>query len=111
MNIRMATKQDQGDIQSIYSSAFPDSESRIVSKLAIDLLSETTTPTTISLVAENDEAIVGHIAFSPVQIDNNENVQGYILAPLAMHPGYQKLHTMTQGARGMYRWLTLTLTG
>jgi putative acetyltransferase len=86
----MATKQDQHGIQKVYSGAFPGSESRIVSKLAIDLLSETTTLPTISLVAENDEAIVGHIAFSPVQIDNNENIQGYILAPLAVHPGYQK---------------------
>jgi putative acetyltransferase len=90
VNIRIATNQDRDDVQRVYSSAFPKGESEIVSKLAIDLLSEKTTPRTISLVAETDGAIVGHIAFSPVTIENNESWQGYILAPLAVKPDYQK---------------------
>jgi putative acetyltransferase len=90
MNIRIATNQDRDDVQRVYSCAFSEGESEIVSKLAIDLLSEKTTPQTISLVAETDGAIVGHIAFSPVIIDNNENFQGYILAPLGVKPDYQK---------------------
>lgn len=65
-------------------------EREIVSKLAIDLLSEKTTPQTISLVAEADGTIVGHIAFSPVIIENNEVFQGYILAPLGVNPNHQK---------------------
>jgi putative acetyltransferase len=59
-------------------------------KLAIDLLYENTTPQTISLVAETDDTVVGHVAFSPVDIENNENCQAYILAPLAVQPDYQK---------------------
>lgn len=90
MNIRIATNQDRDDIQSVYLSAFPKGESEIVSKLAVDLLSENTTPQTISLVAETDDSVVGHIAFSPVMIDNNENFKGYILAPLGVKPDYQK---------------------
>jgi putative acetyltransferase len=90
MNIRIATDQDRADIRRIYSSAFPKGESEIVAKLAIDLLFENTTPQTISLVAEADDSIVGHVAFSPVGIDNNENFQAYILAPLAVQPDYQK---------------------
>ncbi|MBN2332161.1 MAG: N-acetyltransferase [Deltaproteobacteria bacterium] len=92
MNIRIATNQDRDDIRTVYSSAFPKGESEIVAKLAIDLLSENTTPQTISLIAETDNSVVGHVAFSPVGIDNNENCQAYILAPLAVHPDYQKRH-------------------
>ena len=33
---------------------------------------------------------MGHIAFSPVEIDHNENCQVYILAPLAVQTDYQK---------------------
>jgi len=90
MNIRTATNQDRDDVHRVYLCAFPEGESKIVSKLAIDLLSEKTTPQTISLVAETDGAIIGHIAFSPVIIDNNEIFQGYILAPLGVKPNYQK---------------------
>jgi putative acetyltransferase len=90
MNIRIATNQDRDDVQRVYSSAFPKGESEIVSKLAVDLLSEKTRPQTISQVAETDGAIVGHTAFSPVIIDNNEELQGYILAPLGVKTDYQK---------------------
>jgi putative acetyltransferase len=90
MNIRIATNQDRDDIQRVHLCAFPEGESKIVSKLATDLLSEKTTPQIIVLVAEADGAIVGHIAFSPVIIDNNENFRGYILAPLGVKPNYQK---------------------
>jgi GNAT superfamily N-acetyltransferase len=41
------------------------------------------------LVAETEGIVVGHVAFSPVTIDNNENFQGYILAPLGVKPDYQ----------------------
>jgi putative acetyltransferase len=92
MNIRIATDQDRDDVLRIHLCAFPENESKIVSKLAIGLISEKTTPQTISLVAETDGAIVGHIAFSPVIIDNNENFRGYILAPLGVKPDYQKRH-------------------
>jgi putative acetyltransferase len=90
MNIRIATNQDRDDVQRVHLCAFPEGEREIVSRLAIDLLSENTTPQTISFVAETDGAVVGHIAFSPVTIDNNENFQGYILAPLGVKPAYQK---------------------
>lgn len=90
MHIRIATSLDRDDIFTIYLSAFPENEKDIVSKLAVDLLVESTIPQTISLVAETDNAVVGHISFSPVKIDNNDNLQGYILAPLAVMPDYQK---------------------
>ena len=70
--------------------AFSEGENKKVSTLATNLLSEETNPETISLVAEADGAVVGHIAFSPVTINNNKSWIGYILAPLGVKPEYQK---------------------
>ncbi len=91
MCIRIATSLDREDIRRVHFCAFHEDEREIVSKLAINLLSEETTPQTISLVAEAEGTVVGHVAFSPVIIDNNENLQGYILAPLGVKPDYQGL--------------------
>ncbi len=92
MNIRIATSLDQDNIHSVHWSAFAEGEREIISKLAVNLLAEETTPQTISLVAETKGAVVGHVAFSPVTIGSNKNVQGYILAPLGVKPDYQKRH-------------------
>ena len=90
MHVRIATELDRDDVHSVHWSAFAEDEREIVSKLAVDLLSEETTPQTISLVAETDGVVVGHVAFSPVTIASNENVHGYILAPLGVRPDYKK---------------------
>lgn len=90
MNIRAATSLDRVNIQGVYRSAFDESERELVSKLAVNLLAEEATPKIISLVAEADGIVVGHVAFSPVAFDNNENLQGYILAPLGVKPDYQR---------------------
>ena len=92
MHIRIATSLDLDDIREVHLCAFPDGEREIVSKLAVNLLFEETNPQTISLVAETRGAVVGHVVFSPVTIDNNEDLQGYILAPLGVKPDYQKRH-------------------
>jgi putative acetyltransferase len=90
MKIRIAREQDFESIKKVYYSAFPKDECEIVAQLAIDLLSEDTTPQTISLIGEIDDSIVGHIAFSPVVIEGSESSQAYILAPLAVQPDHQK---------------------
>jgi len=90
IRIRVATCLDLDDVREIHLCAFPESEKQIVSTLAVNLLSEEASPKTISLVAEADGAVVGHIAFSPVTVDNNKSWNGYILAPLGVKPEYQK---------------------
>ena len=89
MRIRTATHLDRDAIRGIHLAAFAEEERDTVSALAINLLQEDSTPPTLSLVAENDGRIVGHIAFSPVKIGTNNNLRGYILAPLAVEPEYQ----------------------
>jgi len=89
MLIRVATSLDRDDIYSVHWSAFAEGEREIVSKLAVNLLSEEATPQIVSLVAETEGIVVGHVAFSPVTIDSNESFHGYILAPLGVKPDYQ----------------------
>jgi len=88
--IRNANKTEVEAIRGIHLSAFPDAERERIAKLAVDLLLEDTTPPVLSLVAEADLRIVGHVAFSPVAIDGNEDFHGYILAPLAVRSDHQK---------------------
>lgn len=88
--IRIATSLDRDDVREIHLCAFPEGEKQIVSTLAVNLLSEETNTKTVSLVAEADGAVVGHIAFSPVTVNNNKRWKGYILAPLGVKPEYQK---------------------
>ena len=89
MNIRIATTQDQDDIRRLYWSAFPKEENEIAATLAVELLAERSALPIISLVAEMEDAVVGHVAFSPVEIDNQANILAYILAPLAVRPDVQ----------------------
>lgn len=47
-------------------------------------------PDRVSLVAERDGAIVGHILFTPVELDAAGGpIQGYGLAPMAVRTGWQ----------------------
>jgi putative acetyltransferase len=91
MHIRAATERDREDIRNVHLRAFPEEENRQVATLATELLDEQTQPETISLIAETASGeIVGHIAFSPVTITDNNGWIGYILAPLGIKPDYQQ---------------------
>jgi putative acetyltransferase len=41
-------------------------------------------------VADVDNRVVGHVVFSPVTSEDGDGPPGYILAPLAVHPDFQK---------------------
>lgn len=86
-NIRLATASDKESIQAVYLSAFSDSESQPIALLAENLLDEVTNPKTLSLVAEANDSVIGHVAFSPITIEQKD-WQGYILAPLAVNPEF-----------------------
>ena len=87
--IRLATTLDREDVRKVYLRAFSEGERQVVSTLAVNLLSEETSPETISLVTEADGVVIGHVAFSPVTIGSRKNWKGYILAPLGVVPEYQ----------------------
>ncbi len=90
INIENAGEQDSEVILEIYQTAFPEEESAMVAKLAVDLLAEKTVPEILSLVAREIETPLGHVSFSPVKIENNEPCKAFILTPLAVHPEHQQ---------------------
>jgi putative acetyltransferase len=90
VTMREASISDRDAVHSVHVSAFPENESEAVAKLAVDLLAEASIPRTFTLVAEVDGAVVGHVGFSPVTNSSSGELTGYILAPLAIKPEFQK---------------------
>jgi putative acetyltransferase len=90
IDIRVATHLDRENIYDIYMRAFAEDENQLVATLAVNLLNEVAASETFALVAEVGNQLVGHIAFSPVMADSNSKWLGFILAPLAVKPAYQK---------------------
>lgn len=84
MKIRESVENDRKSIRKVYKNAFDQSEGEIVAQLAIDLLEDKTARPILSLVAEQDDKIIGNVIFSSVNIEGVEGVSAYILAPLAV---------------------------
>jgi len=85
MNIREEQSSDVGKIWKVNSQAFePEAEANLVNGLrgsGCDF---------ISLVAETDGDVVGHILFTPVELtDNNNELKITGLAPMAVTSRFQ----------------------
>ncbi len=86
LTIREELQKDVEDIYHVNLKAFDgDFEAKAVDKLrAANAL-------TLSLVAIQDDKLVGHIAFSPVTIETADGIVDAIgLAPMAVLPEYQR---------------------
>ena len=90
MTIQEARPNDLASIRAIHLESFPAAEAHLIAELAADLLSEASDPETVRLVAAEGDEIVGHLAFSPVHADGSTDCVGYILAPLAVKPRWQR---------------------
>lgn len=90
VRIRSATVADREVVQSVYETAFPAEERGAVTGVALALLDAPATTGAVSLVAELDGEVVGHVAFSPVSLPGDPSWRGYILAPLAVRADRQK---------------------
>lgn len=88
MDIRKSTSADSGLIRKLHVEAFDVSEREAVAKLALDLIDES--ESVLSLVAVENDEIIGHVVFSPMKIMPDDNLSAYILAPLAVAPDRQK---------------------
>jgi putative acetyltransferase len=86
LSIRPEHPTDAAAIRRVLEAAFPTAaEAHLVELLRVGGHLE------ISLVAEVDDEIVGHIAFSPVELDDKSTRGiGIGLAPLAVRPDYQR---------------------
>lgn len=89
ITIRPEQAQDIAAISAITQAAFIDHpHSQQTEHLIIDAL-RAAGALTISLVAERDGEIIGHIAFSPVMIDGKD-YRWYGLGPIAVRPDCQR---------------------
>ena len=83
MNVRFEQPGDIEKIRNVHLEAFEtEAEANLVDSLrnsGIEL---------ISLVAEENKKVIGHILFSPVTIDEDINIMG--LAPMAVLPVWQR---------------------
>lgn len=86
IHIRLECPEDYPQINAIDELAFEQSgEANLVYQL------REACPEALSLVAENGNALVGHILFSPVVIESGDaKIQGMGLAPMAVHPQRQR---------------------
>jgi putative acetyltransferase len=83
MRIRREEKKDVEGIRAVNVAAFGSTtEAHIVDALRGDDV--------LSLVAEEGDAVVGHIMFSPVQITEGGDLRAVALAPMAVAPEYQR---------------------
>ena len=85
ITVREETSQDHDAVRQINQRAFAaEGEARIVDNLRANC------PDILSLVAESDGQVVGHIFFSPVEIQQDGSVlRGMGLAPMAVLPECQ----------------------
>ncbi len=84
--IRREAPEDLDTIHYVNEQAFgQENEAKLVEKLRNRRV------LTISLVAIQDNKIVGHIAFSPVEVEaERSNFKAIALAPMAVLPAFQK---------------------
>jgi len=85
IKIREEKAEDYDTVREINDNAFGQvEEGRIVDRIR-DACKDT-----ISLVAMEDDKVVGHIFFSPAEINHNgKAIKGMGLAPMAVHTEYQ----------------------
>lgn len=83
--IRTEEEKDWVDVHTLNASAFETSaEANLV-----DALRENSQPV-VSLVAEANNNVVGHIMFSPVSLSGHCDIKIMGLAPMAVAPGHQR---------------------
>ena len=85
LQIRQETTKDIQEVHNVNAKAF----GREAEAVLVDKMREHGV-LTLSLVAVNNEVIVGYIAFSPVEIKSElTNLNRLTLAPVAVLPAYQ----------------------
>ncbi len=89
VKIRRSGEADRAAIEVVHRSAFGDQGEEIV-ELVNDLFEDETARPLLSLVAETDAGLAGHILFTRVRIQPQcQSVSARILAPLAVCSEFQ----------------------
>jgi putative acetyltransferase len=87
LKIRVATESDRKEILNVHAQAFGHEKGPVIAKLVDDLLDDETAKPILSLVAGDDNRILGHVLYTEVTITQADaSVSAQILAPLAILP-------------------------
>lgn len=90
MKIRKLVETDRKAIKEVYLRAFGQEKGPEIAELADDLFDDKTAMPLLSLIAEENNQIVGHILFTKVTVlGAPDNFSAQILAPLAVDPDKQ----------------------
>jgi predicted N-acetyltransferase YhbS len=90
LEIRKSIESDRAEIENIHSIAFGVKDGSGIAELVNDLLDDKTAMPLLSLVAVEEERIIGHILFTKAKLTQTEElVSVQILAPLAVLPDFQ----------------------
>lgn len=90
MLIRKSLETEKEQLRKLHLETFGEEESDSVSTLTIHLLEDPTAQPLLSLIAEHNNQIHGHILFTKVTVAGLETEGGYILCPLAVHKKQQR---------------------
>jgi predicted N-acetyltransferase YhbS len=84
VQIRVSRDPERDAILAVHRSAFGDDEGPVIARLVEEMLDDPTGEPILSLVAELNDAIVGHVLFSSAEIEPSKQASARILAPLAV---------------------------
>ncbi len=90
MIIRPSSDHEKAAMHALHLAAFGEDEGPIVANLAYALLGDTSAEPRLSLIAEEDGRILGHVLFSAMQLDEGASPALSILAPLAIATNRQR---------------------
>ena len=94
MEIRQYTESDSAAIEALFRSVFSqaggEAEGELVGNVAKELMRETAEDDLHGFVAVEQEQIVGSIFFSRVTFEGNAVIECFLLAPVAIHSGFQR---------------------
>ncbi|MGF1495006.1 MAG: GNAT family N-acetyltransferase [Microcoleaceae cyanobacterium] len=90
MSIRESNHDELDEICCLHENAFSEPEGKVIAQLICNIFNDETAKPLLSLVAETNDEIAGHILFSSVMIKDSRHLSVYILAPLAVSKNYQR---------------------
>ena len=82
--MRVSKGQDRERILAVHRSAFGDDEGPVIARLVEEMLDDPSGEPILSIAAELDDELVGHVLFTSVEIEPSKQASARILAPLAV---------------------------
>lgn len=90
LQVRKGLESDKQAISKVVIAAFGETHGQEISNLIGDLLTDSSARPLLSLVAADDDCVVGQVLFTAARISHSHNkVPAAILAPLSVHPDHQ----------------------